>query len=71
MPNTGSSAAISSRTLSTIPVSGSGSPGPFDSTTPSARSARTSLAGVRAGSTVSRAPRRVSERRMLVFTPKS
>ena len=71
MPNTGTRAATSSRTFSMIPVSGSGSPGPFDSTTPSTGSASTSLAGVRAGSTVSRAPRSASERRMLVFTPKS
>src|SRR5690242_1112848 len=70
MPSVGSFAA-SSRAVAIAKSSGSGSPGPFDSTTPAGSSASTSAALERAGSTRTRKPSARSRRRMLYLTPKS
>ena len=51
-------------------VTAAGSAGPLERKTPSGLSARTSSAGVLAGTTVTFA-HDASERRMFVFTPKS
>ena len=70
MPNVGTACA-SSRDVSIAKSSGSGSPGPLESTTPAGSSASTSRAGVRAGTTRTRNPSARSRRRMLYLTPKS
>src|SRR6185369_3445100 len=70
MPNVGSLSATS-RAERIAKSSGSGSPGPFESSTPAGSSARISLAGVRAGNTRTRNPCARSRRRMLYLTPKS
>src|SRR6185436_8234122 len=70
MPNVGNWCATS-RAASIAKSSGSGSPGPFESSTPAASSARISLAGVRAGNTRTRKPCARSRRRMLYLMPKS
>ncbi len=70
MPNTGLPESTILRISGTAywPVA-AGSPGPFDSRTPSGLRASTSSAEVVAGTTVARAPMEVRARRMLRFTP--
>ena len=72
MPNRGMPDSTSLRISGTAycPVA-AGSPGPFDSITPSGLRARMSSAEVEAGTTVTFAPREARARRMFRFTPKS
>ncbi len=57
--------------MSAVYRTAAGSPGPFDTKTPSGRRSRMSLAEELAGTTVSRHPESARQRRMLRLMPQS